>query len=137
MDWLMRHLWVPILLLLILFLGLIVIVAGLGREVEGKAEDIVGYGGPHSDEPSGSKSLFHTGVPIGGTKQGETYGQFNQRRSRDAKTDYRGFGCLGDCQVHKQGYDWAAARHLAKPGRCVGSTWSFAEGCAAFVLSRR
>ncbi len=57
-----------------LFLLLIVLAAGLHKEVIGDVQDLLGYGGPHSDGASGSRDLFHSGVPIGGVKAGETYG---------------------------------------------------------------
>jgi hypothetical protein len=137
MEWMMRHLWMTILILLALFLGGIVLASGLGPEVAGDAEDIVGYGGPHSDSAAGSRSLFHIGVPIGGRKQGETYGEFNLRRNASATTDFHGFGCVTSCRATEEGYRWAAARKLTRPAQCTGPTWSFVEGCAAFTLLAR
>jgi hypothetical protein len=119
------------------FLVAIFISGGVDREVEGEAEDLIGYGGPHSDDNAGGRTLFHTGVPIGGRKNGESYGEFNRRRSQSAISDYAGFGCIGDCRVNEAGYRWAASKRLNKPKQCVGSTWQFVEGCAAYTMPEK
>ena len=47
--------------------------AGLRRSVV----DLFGYGGPHSDEASGSRACSTRGVPIDGVKNGETYAAYD------------------------------------------------------------
>lgn len=113
--------------------ALISVDAGLRRSIV----DLLGYGGPHSDEPSGSRALFHTRVPIKGTKDGASYAAYDARRHRESTAGFSGFGCPGGCQKHEAGYLWAKTRGLTRPQDCVGPSWEFVEGCAAHVLAIR
>ncbi len=85
---------------------------------------------------SGSRNLFHSGVPISGVKAGETYGAYDARRDAAAATEYFGFGCLGDCRPQEAGHRWAVQHRIAKPRDCAGTSWGFVEGCAAYSLPR-
>lgn len=118
-------------------LVVLVIIAAIGSMDSGirrSVVDLFGYGGPHSDESSGTRTLFHTGVSIDGTKNGETYSTYDARRHRTGQTGFRGFGCPGSCERHEAGYRWAAEKGVARPRNCRGPSWEFVEGCAAFVL---
>lgn len=115
---------------------LIIVTAGLQRQVADAAADVVGYGGAHSDEATGSRDLFHSGVPIGGLKHGETYGAYDRRRDNAATDNYFNFGCIRDCRLHGAGYRWAVRERVVNPRACAGSTWEFTEGCAAYVLKK-
>ncbi len=119
----------------VLLITMLVMIAGLQRSAIEAATDLVGYGGTHSDETTGSRDLFHSGVPIGGAKRGESYGEYNQRRNAGEVENYFNFGCPGgDCRLHEAGYSWAVRERLIHPGACTGSSWEFVEGCAAYVL---
>lgn len=129
-----RHLLFALTGILLLFLLLVLFATGLHRDALRGIQDVFGYGGPHSDEATGSRDLFHSGVPIGGLRGGETYGAYDARRDAVAVTAHRGFGCLGDCRAQEAGYRWAAERRIARPRDCAGPSWSFVEGCAALVI---
>ena len=104
--------------------------------LRGSVVDLFGYGGPHSDEASGSRALFHTGVPIDGVKNGETYGVYDARRHTEEQAGFRGFGCPGGCARHEAGYRWAQVNKVTNARDCRGSSWEALEGCAAFVARR-
>lgn len=132
-----RHYWLFCAGIVLLFLLLIVTIGGLEKQLVDEVEDLLGYGGPHSDEITGSRDLFHAGVPITGLKQGESYGAYDRRRDEEAITDYFSFGCLGDCRLHKAGYRWAVKNRILNPRDCLGPSWAFLEGCAAFALKEQ
>lgn len=136
-EWLGRHRLLVGAALVLLLLTIFVYVGGLEETVEDETQDLVGYGGPHSDDPSGGRSLFHSGVPIGGRKSGESYGAFDRRRTETSTEAYLGFGCVGSCSEHAAGYRWAAENNVSRPGDCVGRSWAFVEGCAAYVIPHR
>jgi len=117
-------------------LVVIAIVVGLGSMdvgVRRSVVDLFGYGGPHSDEPSGSRTLFHSGVPIDGVKNGKTYAAYQARQRTQDEKGFHGFGCSGGCEGHEAGYRWAQANGIVRPRDCQGSNWEFLEGCAAYV----
>ncbi len=108
--------------------------AGMDPGLRRSVVDLFGYGGPHSDESSGSRELFHSGVPIQGRKNGETYGEYDKRRHSRSVGGFRGFGCPSDCGRHEAGYRWAEERRLPTPRDCRGPSWEFVEGCAAYLM---
>lgn len=121
----------------LLIIALMIVATGAGEAVIDEVQDLAGYGGPHSDDMTGSRTLFHAGVPIAGVKAGETYGAYDERRNKVSNDEYLGFACADGCRAHKGGYRWAAANRISRPRECVGPTWAFVEGCAAYVLRRR
>ena len=129
-----RHYWIALAAALLLFILLIITIGGLQRSAIDKVADLLGYGGAHSDEATGSRDLFHSGVPIGGLKHGETYGAYDRRRDENAAENYFNFGCPGDCRLHEAGHSWAVRKQVVTPRDCVGSSWEFVEGCAAYVI---
>ena len=127
----------PGLLLAAMVLVVLVIMIAMGSMDAGVRRSVVdffGYGGPHSDEASGSRALFHTRVPIDGVKNGETYAAYDKRRHGLSQAGFGGFGCPGGCGRHQAGYRWAEARKVTSPRDCRGPSWEFVEGCAAFLL---
>lgn len=127
----------PGLLLAAMALVVFVIMVAMGSldaGVRRSVVDLFGYGGPHSDESSGSRALFHTRVPIDGMKNGETYAAYDKRRHALSQNGFGGFGCPGGCERHEAGYRWAEKRKVTSPRDCRGPTWEFVEGCAALVL---
>lgn len=103
---------------------------GLRRSVQ----DILGYGGPHSDESTGGRHLFHTGANIRGLKQGETYAAYVVRRdSAGSSEGFMGFPCVDTCKEIEAGYRWAERNRVADPKGCGGASWPFVEGCVAYV----
>jgi hypothetical protein len=117
----------------LLFLVLLASDSALRQPVIRTVQDMFGYGGPHSDEVTGSRDLFHSGAPIGGIRAGETYGEYDSRRDRKAATNFFGFGCLDDCRGQEAGYRWAIRHNVSDPGDCAGLTWAFLEGCVAYA----
>ena len=115
-------------------LAFIAALVAMDAGLRGSVVDLFGYGGPHSDEASGSRALFHTGVPIDGVKNGETYSAYNARRHTEEQAGFGGFGCPGGCARHEAGYRWAEENKVTSPRDCRGSSWEFVEGCAALVL---
>jgi hypothetical protein len=88
----------PGLLLAAMALTVLLIIAVIGSMDAGTRRwvvDLFGYGGPHSDASSGSRNLFHAGVPIQGAKNGETYAAYDARRRRTNVAGFRGFGLSG------------------------------------------
>jgi hypothetical protein len=65
---------------------------------------------------------------------GWTYAAFDEERDRTGGDDFHGFGCLGSCAGHEAGYAWAAEQSITQPEDCDGNSWSFVEGCAAWVI---
>ena len=129
----------PILLLASMALVVIAIIASMAAldpGVRRSVADILGYGGPHSDDASGTRTLYHSGVPIGGEKGGETYAAYLARREKKWTDGFGGFACPGSCAGHEAGYRWAEAWRLTHPRQCGGTTWDFVEGCAAYVLGQ-
>ncbi|MGA9581664.1 MAG: hypothetical protein WBR13_06815 [Allosphingosinicella sp.] len=130
----------PGLFLAAMALVVLVIIVGLGAmdpSLRRSVVDLFGYGGPHSDESSGSRTLFHTGVPISGIKNGKTYTAYDRRRHAQGTAGFRGFACSGECERHEAGYRWAEAQNVTSPRNCRGPNWEFVEGCAAFVLGKK
>ncbi|TFI59785.1 hypothetical protein E2493_02805 [Sphingomonas parva] len=117
-------------LVLLVMLGLI---ASMDPRLRNKAQDFLGYGGPHSDEEIGSRDLFHSGADIGGEKEGESYAAYDARRNRTATAGFEGFGCPNTCSEHEAGSRWAQAMRITSPDRCRGATWPLLEGCVAYV----
>jgi hypothetical protein len=111
--------------------------AAMDGGIRRSVADLFGYGGPHTDHFSGGRDLFHTGVAISGTKQGERYSDFDARRDRVQSTSFSGFGCPDACDEHERGYRWAAGNEVKEPRHCRGETWEFLEGCAAYALDDR
>jgi hypothetical protein len=123
--------------LIVLLAAIFIYVAGLEEQVVDETEDAVGYGGPHSDNSGGSRTLFHTGIHIGGRKNGESYGDYNNRRAGASADSFFGFGCVKDCTQHMAGFQWAYAHDVKKPQQCAGDSWGFVEGCAVVALPRK
>lgn len=109
------------------------LIASLDSGFRNAAADLVGYGGRHSDDHAGKRHLFHTGADIRGTKNGETYAQYDSRRDRSSTVGFMGFGCIGTCAELEAGYRWGQENRPSRPKECGGSTWGFLEGCVAFV----
>lgn len=116
--------------------AIIVAIASIDRGLREAAQDMFGYGGPHSDESYGGRDLFHSGVDIGGTKGGEIYAAFDARRDRDSVDSFAGFACPGSCDTHKAGYAWAMKQSVDDVRKCRGSSWASVEGCVAYVYER-
>ena len=116
--------------------SILLFLLGMDPSVRQAAADRLGYGGPHVDEAGDGRDLFHSGVPIAGTKSGMTYTVYDARRDTSQSQAFSGFGCVHTCKRHEEGYRWAAGRQIATPQECNGSTWEFVEGCAAFALGR-
>lgn len=128
----------PGIVLAAMALVVLAIVGSMGAmdaRIRASVVDFFGYGGPHADESTGNRRLFHTGVPITGRKNGETYAEFNDRRQGLGLVGFHGFGCIADCRRHEAGYEWARQRNLTRARVCRGPTWEFVEGCAAYVLN--
>jgi hypothetical protein len=106
------------------------------RMVRNAAQDIFGYGGPHSDASEAGRDLFHSGVAIGGTKAGQTYSQFDADRDQAATSSFFGFGCIKPCAQHMAGYRWAGRHEIRRRSECIGLDWAFGEGCAAYVAPK-
>ena len=126
----------PGLLLAAMALAVLAIIVALGStdaDLRRSVVDLFGYGGPHSDEPSGSRTLFHSGVPIDGVKNAESYAAYDARRHMQDESGFRGFGCSGRCERHEAGYRWAQATGIVRLRDCRGSSWEFLEGCTAYV----
>ena len=126
--------------LFVLAMGLIaalvvMFLLAMDASIRQAAVDRLGYGGKHSDEPGGSRDLFHTGVPIAGTKSGMTYASYDAQRDGLQARHFSGFGCVHSCERHEEGYRWAAGRAVKNPQNCHGTSWEFVEGCAAFALA--
>ncbi len=49
---------------------------------------------------------------------------------------FLGYACRGDCEDHKQGFAWAAARGAAGVADCAALEDAAAEGCRAWVEER-
>lgn len=128
--------WLFVVAMAVVVLAIIVAIASTDRTLREAAQDTLGYGGPHSDESGGGLDLFHTGVDIDGTKQGETYAAYDARRDRQATNGFGGFACPSSCNTHQAGYDWAMKQKLTDDGQCRGSSWAFLEGCAAYVYEQ-
>lgn len=129
----------PGIVLAVMALVVVAIVGSLGAMdagIRASVADFFGYGGPHADESSGSRRLFHSGVPIEGVKNGETYAAFDARRQDLDVIGFHGFGCARDCRRHEAGYRWAEEQRVSRPRDCRGPSWEFLEGCAAYVLYR-
>ncbi len=73
----------------VLLLGM-VLASGLISPI-GRLQDLVGYGGAHSDAPEQGRHLFHTGADIGGEKEGMTYARFDASRDTNAARSFFGF----------------------------------------------
>ena len=128
--------------LIILAMGIIVALVvifllGMDPTIRQVTADRLGYGGEHSDEPGGGRDLFHSGVPIAGAKNGLTYAAYDERRDASPSRAFSGFGCVRSCERQEAGYRWAASQEVVEPRECVGPTWEFVEGCAAFALEPR
>lgn len=118
----------------VLLLGM-VLASGLISPI-GRLQDLVGYGGAHSDAPEQGRHLFHTGADIGGEKEGMTYARFDASRDTNAARSFFGFGCLETCARHEAGYRWAVRHDVRQVADCIGFSWSEIEGCAAYALTR-
>ena len=66
---------------------------------------------------------------------GETYSEYDERRDEleGEAGSYSGYGCTVDCSGHEAGYNWAAQNGIDDPDNCGGKSWSFIEGCRAYV----
>lgn len=69
------------------------------------------------------------------TRDGESYTQFDVRRSAYAgsRGTFRGYECTVDCSGHEAGYEWAEENFVDDPDDCVGNSFSFEEGCIAYL----
>ena len=128
--------WLFVVAMGFVVLAIIIAIASIDRGMREAAQDMLGYGGPHSDESYGGRDLFHTGVDIGGIKGGETYAAFDGRRDSGFSDGFSGFGCPGSCDTHKAGYAWAMKQGVGDLRQCRGSSWAFLEGCVAYVYER-
>lgn len=128
--------WLFVLAMGFVVIAIIIAIASIDRGIREAAQDMFGYGGPHSDESYGGRDLFHTGADIGGTKGGETYATYDARRDAEAADGFGGFACPGSCDTHRAGYDWAKKQNLGDDGQCRGPNWAFLEGCVAYVYER-
>lgn len=82
-----------------------------------------------------ARDLHSEDIDTSGTRGGRTYAKFDALRDREALDAFEGFGCLGSCEGHKAGFNWADA-NANDLDECRGKSWSFTEGCAASVLKR-
>ena len=118
--------------------GLLIVLFGSTGDVplSGRVQDLFGYGGSHIDAPGHGRDLFHTGVDIGGIKEGSTYAKFDSARDVSASQSFHGFGCLPTCDGHEAGFRWAVRHDVREASECIGLGWSQIEGCAAYALMR-
>lgn len=134
----MKH---PLIRLLVAAAVVVSIAAGLlvllpqDYRVMNEAQDLFGYGGAHFDDADPQQDLFHTEVDISGVRDGLTYSRFDAIRDKQAVETYHGFGCHGSCEQNAEGYRWAVRKDIGKASNCVGFSWSFVEGCAAYAFA--
>jgi hypothetical protein len=87
------------------------------------------------DEASDDRDLMgENWIQPGEVRGGFTYAEFDEERDRNPSGDFRGFGCLGSCDGHEAGYAWAGENGIGEPSECGGNSWSFTEGCMAWVV---
>lgn len=91
---------------------------GSDEDTDG-AIDRYGYGASSYDEERGD----------------ETYDEFDQRRDQLGSSygTFGGYGCTVDCSGHEAGYEWAQQNGISETYQCGGNSWSFIEGCKAYV----
>lgn len=128
--------WLFVVAMAFVVFAIILAIASIDRGLREAAQDLFGYGGPHSDESSGGLDLFHSGVDIDGTKGGETYAAYDARRDTQSTEGFRSFACPGNCSAHEAGYDWAMQQKVSDDDQCRGPNWAFLEGCVAYVYER-
>jgi len=80
-----------------------------------------------------SRDLTHSLADTSGDLGGWTYPQFNAYRNAHSVDEYEGFGCIDDCEGHSAGFLWAKENRIGDVLDCDGDSWSFIEGCAAYV----
>lgn len=127
--------WVILLVMALVVVASVLALAALDPGLRRSTVDLFGYGGAHSDEPSGSRDLFHTQIDIRGTRNGETYADYDKRRSADSADGFAGFGCAGSCVPHEEGFQWARSNNLTSEKQCRGNRWAVLEGCSAYVAT--
>ena len=128
--------WLFVVAMAVVVFAIIAAIASSDPGMRDAAQDMLGYGGPHSDESYGGRDLFHTGADIGGTKGGETYAAYDARRDSNSADSFAGFGCSGSCDTHKAGYTWSMKQGVDDVRQCRGPGWAFLEGCVAYVYER-
>lgn len=84
-------------------------------------------------EPDTERDLLRSGLDLSGERGGESYADFDARRDRESADNFRGYPCLGVCEGHEAGWDWAEAHSIGDAGDCGGDSWSFFEGCAIYA----
>lgn len=51
----------------------------------------------------------------------------------DKRMYFHGYKCKADCSGHEAGYKWAERNDIDDEDDCTGRSWSFIEGCMAYV----
>ena len=125
--------WILIVSMALIALTVALAILMMDRGFRNSFLDLFGYGGPHSDEPSGNRDLFHTGANIRGQRNGESYAAYDARRDQSSSEGFQGFGCVGSCTDLELGYRWAQSNRITDAKECEGSSWSILEGCVAYV----
>jgi hypothetical protein len=91
-----------------------------------------------TNEAAVGRDLLATGADTEGVRGSETYVDYDARRDSlgDSPGDVEGYGCTIDCSGHEAGYRWAEQHDVTDEGDCHGKSWSFEEGCVAYVEGR-
>lgn len=56
------------------------------------------------------------------------------RENKSRSTQYfHGYACTEDCSGHEAGYEWAEENGISDEYDCDGNSYSFIEGCNAYV----
>jgi len=53
--------------------------------------------------------------------------------SNSSKDTFYGYECIGDCDGHQAGWDWAEKKGIYNASDCGGKSVSFIEGCRAYA----
>ena len=126
--------WILIAAMCLVMVAVAAALLGAVPDLRRPVQDFLGYGGPHTDESTGSRYLFHTGADIRGEKKGETYSAYVTRReSLETTEGFMGFPCVATCKELEAGYRWAEAKGVTDARSCRGPSWPFVEGCVAYV----
>lgn len=86
----------------------------------------------YSSAEHADRDLYEREVNLSGEFAGRTYDDFDEARS-SAGLSFAGYRCVGDCEGHRAGYDWAEERGISDESECGGHSWSFREGCIAYA----
>ncbi len=82
-----------------------------------------------------SDDLWDSEADTSGERGSEDYQTYDDRRdAMEGSAGYvSGYGCTEDCSGHDAGYAWAEENDVTDEGDCGGNSWSFQEGCVAYV----